>query len=146
LIAIDALAACTQAAHEAVPEHKGEAVVALDARMGELYVAQYTWGQWNEPDTSTYSLIKPHDLMVPRNAMLCGNASKSYPELAALVSGEKGRCVLTQPSAKALLQLAASKAAQGQWQEAKDAHPLYVRNKVAQTTVERELSKASALS
>jgi tRNA threonylcarbamoyladenosine biosynthesis protein TsaB len=145
LIDIDALAACAQAAQDAEPDHKGDVVVALDARMGELYVAQYTWGQWQEPDTRTYSLIKPQDLIMPRNALLCGNASKTYPELAALVRGENGCCVLTQPSAKALLQMAVGKFAQGQWQAAKDAHPLYVRNKVAQTTAERELSKASAL-
>jgi tRNA threonylcarbamoyladenosine biosynthesis protein TsaB len=144
LIAIDALAACAQAAHEAAPEHKDDVVVALDARMGELYVAQYAWGQWREPDTNRYSLIKPTDLIVPSNAMLCGNASKTYPELAALVSGEKGRCVLTQPSAKALLQLAASKAVPALVGKARDAHPLYVRNKVAQTTAEREQSKTNA--
>jgi len=49
-----------------------------------------------------------------------------------------------QPTADALLRLAPALLAAGQAQPADQALPLYVRDKVAQTTAEREALKAAA--
>jgi tRNA threonylcarbamoyladenosine biosynthesis protein TsaB len=85
---------------------------ALDARMGEIY--------WQVFDFANDPLGTP-----------AGEPMLSKADSQSFVLG-------TLPAAHALLGLAASMLAKGQAVRPADALPLYVRNKVAETTAERQ--------
>jgi tRNA threonylcarbamoyladenosine biosynthesis protein TsaB len=116
----------------------------LDARMDEVYVATYTLSADTLNPLEAPRLCRPEDLhlAVPSEAgtVLAGNAAVVYgerwaPALRALPS------VPCLPTATALLRLAPAALAQGLAVRADQAQPLYVRDKVAQTTAEREATK-----
>ena len=131
----------------------------LDARMDEVYVAAYEWadGAWSTRVPS--ALCAPADVAALVQTQLpdwaqalqagdaytgcAGNAWAVYPQALAALSGAR-RVAL--PSANALLRLAPAAWRAGQAVPAADALPLYVRDKVAFTTAEREagLHKAAA--
>lgn len=89
---------------------------ALDARMGEIY-----WQVFN---------FESEALGTPLGEPMLSKADSQNFSLGTL------------PAAHALLGLAAQMLARGQQVAPADALPLYVRNKVAQTTAEREAAKA----
>lgn len=114
----------------------GEEVgVVMDARMGELYAARYRrhalgWDVTGEP-----ALCDPQDL--------CGRWG-GWPRALAgsgvhLLQGLKEEMVWDAPErAKALLSLAQWRFAQGHAVEPEHALPIYLRDKVALTTAQRE--------
>ena len=89
---------------------------ALDARMGEIY--------WQTFDFSSHALGEP-----------VGESQLSKADSQSFVLG-------TLPTALTLLDLAGDMLAKGQQVRPADALPLYVRNKVAETTAEREAARA----
>ena len=113
----------------------------LDARMGEVYAAAYTcragqWGTLRPP-----CLISPAQAAswladMPADSVAAGNALTVYPEIL----GGRGGPALPAigPTAQAIVRLAPAMLAAGLAVDAADALPLYVRDKVAQTTLERE--------
>lgn len=115
-------------AEDARFEHGVNRVVAvLDARMGEVYSAAYAFetGQWHVE--SDIQLGRPDALHIPQNVAAVGNFVPA--NLAAM------------PTATAMLRLAPAMLAAGMAVPADQALPLYVRDKVAQTTLEREAIK-----
>ena len=113
----------------------------LDARMDEVYSAAYQWsaaGQsWQA--VSTLQVSAPEKVQAA-GTVLAGNVFEAYgPRLD--MTGE--RCVAL-PTAAALLRLAPALWAQGLAVPADQAMPLYIRDKVANTTAEREALKAQA--
>jgi tRNA threonylcarbamoyladenosine biosynthesis protein TsaB len=114
----------------------------LDARMDEVYAATYTFGQADQPTATLQAgpwLLKPDELAAhlgdaARQGLLAGNAfdllGHRLPDTAL------GRQP-AWPTAGALLRLAPGLLAAGQAAPAAQAQPLYVRDKVAQTTEER---------
>ncbi|WP_291012241.1 tRNA (adenosine(37)-N6)-threonylcarbamoyltransferase complex dimerization subunit type 1 TsaB [Hydrogenophaga sp.] len=120
----------------------------LDARMGELYVAAYSLGDDGLVEHSPPRLCAPadfadwwrdawpadagHDV---RNDLLAGNVFDGH---GAEFSQVPGRRQPALPTARALLQLAPAALAAGEAVPPHQALPLYVRDKVAQTSVERE--------
>jgi tRNA threonylcarbamoyladenosine biosynthesis protein TsaB len=120
----------------------------LDARMGELYVAAYrvtgaVLVQQQAPCLCTPAELanwwrdawpqdSAHDA---RNDLLAGNVFDSH---GAEFSEVLGRRQPAGPTARALLQLAPAALAAGAAAAPHDALPLYVRDRVAQTTAERE--------
>jgi tRNA threonylcarbamoyladenosine biosynthesis protein TsaB len=131
------------------------AVVAalLDARMDEMYVALYAVdasGVALSPLTPP-RLCAPPDLgpylaqqVQPEAAgwLLAGNVFETY---GAQISDLPGVRQTALPTAEALLRLAPRLLAAGLAVKAQDALPLYVRDKVAQTTAERETLRLSNL-
>jgi len=114
-------------AEDARFEHGVNRVVAvLDARMGEVYSAAYAFaaGQWHVE--SDIQLGKPEALQIS-NGVAVGNFAPA--NLAAM------------PTATAMLRLAPAMLVAGLAVPADQALPLYVRDKVAQTTLEREAIK-----
>ena len=117
----------------------------LDARMDEMYVQRLDGLTASAPGQpgSGVRMIRPENLEVAAGDVLAGNVFGVYaerlPDLAGL------RCVDALPTATAMLRLAPALAAQGHCVPADQALPLYVRNKVAQTTVERAQVKADKL-
>ena len=117
----------------------------LDARMDEMYVLRVdtlTDADAGQPGGGV-QMIRPENLVVGAGDVLVGNVFSVYaqrlPDLAGL------RCVNALPTASAMLRLAPALAARGHCVPADQALPLYVRNKVAQTTVERAQVKADKL-
>ena len=108
-------------------------VAALDARMGEVYAGRYVHdaGAWRREGDMV--LARPDALEVPAGWMLAGNAFAAYG--ASLPPG--ARRVEAVPSAAALLRLAPPLIAAGDAHDAAHALPVYIRDKVAQTTEER---------
>ena len=113
----------------------------LDARMGEVYAAAYAWraGQWDT--LRPPCLISPAQAAswlsdMPADTVVAGNALTAYPEV---VGGRNSPALpAIGPTAQAIVRLAPAMLAAGLAVDAADALPLYVRDKVAQTTLERE--------
>jgi tRNA threonylcarbamoyladenosine biosynthesis protein TsaB len=136
------------------PLPRPERVVAvLDARMDELYVATVVVRPAENPGASGRAwslhlegeavLCAPEALELPPGPVptLAGNALAVYGQrLPAAWQGAVQ--VPAWPTASAVLRLVPDLWAQGQVVDAAGAQPLYVRNKVAQTTEEREQAKA----
>lgn len=111
-------------------------IVALDARMGEVYYGLYAHGRLQ----GEIGVHAPDSVPLPESSgwLACGNGLSSYPvlreRLASVVDCWKPEIM---PSAEAVARLAAPKLARGEAIDPADAAPLYVRNKVAQTVAER---------
>ena len=106
----------------------------LDARMGEVYAASYGYkdGVWDA--ISDIQLCKPEQLQLEAGFSLAGNCLDDANRINAL------------PTATAMLRLAPAMLAAGLGVPADQALPLYVRDKVAQTTAERADLKNQAIS
>lgn len=115
--------------------------------MDEVYAAPFTYTPGHKPvwhaDTEAV-LCKPEALALaftPPVQALCGNAFAAYGE--RLPWPELPRWTAL-PTAQAMLALVPMLLAQGLSVPAEAAMPRYIRNKVAQTTAEREALKPSA--
>ncbi len=103
----------------------------LDARMGEVYVSSYTYkdGFWQA--NSDIKLCKADQLQVEAGFSLAGNCLDEANRIDAL------------PTATAMLRLAPAMLTAGLGVPADQALPLYIRDKVAQTTAERQALKSA---
>jgi tRNA threonylcarbamoyladenosine biosynthesis protein TsaB len=117
----------------------------LDARMDQLYCAiyQFAGGVWLA--TRACELIAPEDaalLSVCQQAQAwAGNVFEAYgPRLRAPPEVALWRAL---PTATAMLRLAPARLAAGEGVAAHEALPVYIRDKVAKTTLERAAEKAS---
>ena len=109
----------------------------LDARMDEMYVQHYACTQNVLTPLGSCALIRPEDLVPDAATLYAGNVFTVYT--GRLPQGLNNITCL--PTAAAMLRLAPVLAASGQCIKAALALPLYVRDKVALTTEERELVK-----
>ena len=120
----------------------------LDARMGELYVAAYGLSDAGLVEQSPPRLCAPGDVADwwrnawpadaahdARTDLLAGNVFDGHGAEFSEVPGERQPAL---PTARALLQLAPAALAEGKAVPPHLALPLYVRDKVAQTSAERE--------
>lgn len=101
----------------------------LDARMGEVYAASFTYSGDVWQANSTTQLCKPEQLHIEAGFSLAGNCLDDQNRIHVL------------PTATAMLRLAPAMLAAGLGVSAELALPLYVRDKVAQTTAERAAIK-----
>jgi tRNA threonylcarbamoyladenosine biosynthesis protein TsaB len=140
LVTLEAMAQACRAATGA-----NEVLAVLDARMGEVYWAQYRYdnGRWLE--VVAPSLCAPQDL-VPHpvdGLAACGNGFAAYPEAFA------GKGFAAQafgdmlPHARDMAVLGVGALAAGLAVPADRAQPLYLRNKVAYTSAERQAINAA---
>ena len=139
LLPVDTLLAVAEEARHAFGAK--QVVAVLDARMDQLYAARYDFeadgplGGNDEP-----LLLSPEALEVPAGWALAGNAFAAYGlRLAPPAIRHEAL-----PTATAMLRLAPALLAAGRTVPAAQAWPLYVRDKVAQTTEERAAIKAAA--
>ncbi|TAL87987.1 MAG: tRNA (adenosine(37)-N6)-threonylcarbamoyltransferase complex dimerization subunit type 1 TsaB [Candidimonas sp.] len=133
-------------------------LVVQDARMGEVYLAVYcplaasateapaAWQElcapilMNSGDVSFWLARKisgwrEHGL---RSLRVVGDALEAYPDLAGLAGGEVALGEPLRPDVGAVAQLAYQAWRRGERVPPEQAAPLYVRDKVAYTTAERE--------
>ena len=111
----------------------------LDARMDEVYVARYTHDGQRWQRGSPVRLAAPEAVDAPAGTVLAGNAFRAYGDRLPAAAPR----VEAAPTAAALLRLAPALIAAGEARAADEALPLYVRDKVAQTTAEREATRAA---
>jgi tRNA threonylcarbamoyladenosine biosynthesis protein TsaB len=113
-------------------------VAVLDARMDEVYFASYEWqgGAWRTVQPP--ALGRPEDVVVPAGWALAGNALALHADRLP----QAIRRIDALPTAQALLRLAPAALAAGPSHAAAEALPLYIRDKVAQTTDERAADRA----
>lgn len=129
---------------EACREQTGAADVlaVLDARMGEVYWAQYRYlDGWQEIVAPTLSA--PKDVLPQGSVRACGNGFSTYAEAFSTASFTASALAQMVPHATQVVRLARLAFAHGGGLPAADAQPLYLRNNVALTIVER-LAKAAA--
>ena len=136
VLGIDTLMAVAQQARE--QDGCIQVLAVLDARMDEVYAGSYEFADGHWQRHGHISLDKPEAIQLPLGWMLAGNAFEVYGE--RLPAGPRFACV---PDAAALLRLAPALLAAGQGVPADQALPLYIRDKVAQTTDERAALKAA---
>lgn len=132
---------CTlQALAEASGEDK--VITCLDARMGEVYHAAYEKiaGEWQvviEP-----GLYKPDAVPAINGKGWSGVGSgwQTYSTQLGVVYGEQLQATQPElsPTARAILQLAQPIFSKGEAHTASEAMPIYIRNRVALKTTERE--------
>ena len=144
VLPIDTLLAVAEEARQA--QGSARVLALLDARMDQVYAAPWAWSEpvgWQAGGETV--VCAPEALALPAGAqawVLAGNgwapygarlpsALQALPRVAAL------------PTARALLSLAPAGLAAGQAVAADQALPLYVRDKVAQTTAERAAAAAA---
>lgn len=128
-------------AERARAEGAHEVLSVLDARMGELYWAQYRftegWTIVTEPGLSAASKISVQG--VP---LICGNGLiAADAELATLPAIDRRPEIM--PHAADILRLALVALQEGRTLHARDAQPLYLRNKIALTSLERMAGAAA---
>ena len=115
----------------------GERVmVALDARMGEVYFGLFERGELLAP----IGVYPPDAVPLPITGgwLACGNGLAAYPLLRERLSPfVESWQVELMPSAEAVIRLAAPRLECGERIDPADAIPFYVRNKVAKTVAER---------
>jgi tRNA threonylcarbamoyladenosine biosynthesis protein TsaB len=146
VLPVDTLQAVAQQARSMLTaDQKPRAVcAALDARMGEVYYAYYNFDSCLSSKYLDYQPKSPLNMVLPDglsdslgSLVLAGNVRPAYDAQlpAALLAAPYLACL---PTATAMLQLAPLLIAAGHLVDAQDALPLYMRDKVAQTTAERE--------
>lgn len=138
VLALDTLMAVAEDARTAgAPEALW---VAVDARMGETYAAHYRHGPQGWQVLAAPALHDPAALAarIP-GAAVAGSSLLAHPEAWAGPGG--ARWPAAAPRAAALLALAQAAWRRGERLDAAEALPLYVRDKVAQTTAERAAAR-----
>ena len=119
--------------------------VAMDARMDEIYAGCYRddgdagWLPVVEPSLTTPQALNDRWRDAPP-AFVAGSALSAFGE--RLQTGDAQRAPVEHGRAAALGWLAAAGLARGDGVPADQALPVYLRDKVAQTTAEREAAKA----
>ena len=141
VVSICTLLALAEAAYEENTEH-AKVIACLDARMGEVYHAAYAlleneWHSVIEP-----GLYKPEAVpAIAGNGWVgAGSGWKTYAEkLSAIYNSQLLTVEPTLlPTARAILKLALPTFESGNAKPAGEAMPIYIRNRVALKTAERE--------
>jgi tRNA threonylcarbamoyladenosine biosynthesis protein TsaB len=130
-------------AEEARADGGGDRVIAmLDARMNEVYAARYAYesGAWRREGEIV--LAQPAAIEAPAGWSLAGNAFEAYGHLLPSHSPR----IAVGPSAAAMLRVAPRLVESGAAHDAAHASPVYIRDKVAQTTEERAQARIGSQS
>ena len=137
LVTLDAMALACRA------QGGGADILAvLDARMGEVY-----WAQYRGADrVAGPALCAPADvapLAAGGPLTACGNGFTAYPQALAHLDCAQGALVAIMPHARELARLAVTAFEAGLGVPAAEAQPLYLRNKIAYTSAERQVINAA---
>lgn len=133
----------TQQQLEQLPEEVKRFFVAMDARMDQVYTAAYEWrSEWQ--CVQAPSVQWPEDICVPTewkdlDFTTVGNAWDAFA--TRWPNALSSKHMHAMPTAQALLRLAPIALEQGLAVLPEQALPIYIRDKVAQTTLEREQLK-----
>ena len=146
IVAVSSLAALALDA----PDNGAPILALIDARMGEVYAARWCRGAdggWTaDVPVALYSPAALAEAIAQAPAPLAGNALTVQAEVLGPLAARLGLASwpAAVPGGAALAVLARAAQARGAWIDPALALPLYVRDKVAQTTAEREALRATA--
>jgi tRNA threonylcarbamoyladenosine biosynthesis protein TsaB len=145
VVPIGTLLVCAESARLHDPSTT-RVLAALDARMDEIYWADYAWDdaqrEWRTVQTA--SLDAPERLVLPDVPFtLAGNAAATFGERLPAVAAARSVDGEALPHALPLAYAALRAFHAGRTVPADQAAPEYVRDKVAQTTAERMADKAA---
>jgi tRNA threonylcarbamoyladenosine biosynthesis protein TsaB len=149
VLPVDTLLAVAEEARFHIDCDKSLRVMSLlDARMDEVYAACYEFNGDVWTQRGDYGLCKPEDLMqslalsVDREVgwQIAGNAHAVY---GARLPAFGPAPIHALPIATAMLRLAPALLASGHAVPGDQALPTYIRDKVAKTTLERQIEKAA---
>lgn len=126
------------------PKPETQFLIALDARMGEVYWARYRFSNDVPERLGEIALNAPKDIDLGGLDYIAGNAIQEYPEYLAKPFSEDRMDTQVLPSAQDILQWAQPLLEAGQTISVECLEPLYIRNKVALTTEERYAATHSA--
>ena len=138
VVGVNTLLALAQASGQA------RVIACLDARMGEIYHAAFVRenGEWLEQ--SATRVCKPETAAKLHSALEgawtgAGSGWAVYGEVLSKIYANNLVKILPNitPTAEAILQLAAPIFTAGEAKPASEAMPIYIRNRVALTTLER---------
>jgi tRNA threonylcarbamoyladenosine biosynthesis protein TsaB len=119
-----------------------DVLAVLDARMGEVYWAQYHADKLVAgPSLCAPAAVAPLPSAGPLTA--CGNGFSAYPDAFAGRPYAGGAHDAIMPHAQQVAQLAVAAFAAGAAVPAAQAQPLYLRNKIAYTSAERQVINAA---
>lgn len=113
-----------------------QVLVAIDARMGEIYCAQYQRndaGVWMGEDTE--AVMKPEQLIEALQSTkgtwaIAGTGWQAYPDLKEALPFTVVETEITLPAAQDMLPLAVTAWHEGKSTKVEDAEPVYLRNEV----------------
>lgn len=135
VVPVVTLLAMAQACYERYG--KSEVLTLLDARMEEVYWARYRYDQaWRIVDEP--ALAAAESVPSAPAAAACGNGLEAYAAAFEEHVFEQRIADIPGPHARHVAQLAQQALARGETVAAREAQPLYLRNKVALTTLERQ--------
>ena len=135
VVTLDAMAL---ACHQQLGLPAGAEVLAvLDARMGEVYWAQYRLADGAAPATVLPPVLSAPEGVQPQGSpVACGNGLSAYAGAFTAAALSRSHADI-MPHAEHIARLAALAFAAGRMVTAAEAQPLYLRNKVAYTQAER---------
>lgn len=146
VLPIDSLMLVAEDARAVLGDARAQSLwVAMDARMSQIYAARYAWaaGVWHVAEAP--ALHDPHALAAQWQAAppvaVAGSALALFAAELALLPGTP-QVPDAASRVQALARLVAQRWAAGAAVDAALALPVYVRDKVAQTTAEREAARA----
>lgn len=113
-----------------------QVLVAIDARMGEIYCAQYRRdnnGNWLGEETE--AVIKPEQFIESVKTLtgewaIAGTGWQAYPELQEMLPLTLIETQITLPAAQDMLPLAITAWNEGKTSKVEEAEPVYLRNEV----------------
>lgn len=156
VIPVNSLLACaerTRAVDAAGDTAPSQVLVALDARMGEVYTGLFRWNDGNGECTGEWdtlgpmAVVPPEAVAVPEQPFwLAGNGAEVHGERLAAAAAAQRVVAEAMPHAAAVLALARRALARGETVDPAQAAPLYLRDKVAQTVAERQAAAAARAS
>lgn len=142
LVPIDAFTAIAEECRRADPSAR-RVLVAIDARMSELYVAALGWTDDRWTFVQAPHLARPDALVAPDGDDWVG-AGSGFAIDAAVARFARPVTADVSPRASTMLGLVDAFVAAGRDVDAADAAPLYLRDQVALTVAERARAAASA--
>ena len=121
-------------------------IACLDARMGEIYHAAFVRENGKRIEQSATKVCKPEASPVLDGSWVgVGSGWAAYGEILSKIYAQNLTKTIAHdlyykvtPTAEAILQLALPIFAAGLAKPASEAAPIYIRNRVALTTIERE--------
>ena len=150
VLAIDSLLIVAEDARlqQAGDAETWDLVVAMDARMDEAYAGRYRWaqGRWQTLQAAGLYPVPALTSLWADAAGVQAVAGSALTAFSGRVAWPAGARHIPQEHdrAAALLNLAVQAARAGEGVDAAQALPLYLRDKVAQTTQERDAVRAAA--
>ena len=114
-------------------------IVCTDARMGEVYFAALEKNEEAWVELSATQVCKPEaaPMLASDDWVGVGSGWAVYDKVLSAHFSVTEKLPHITPTAEAILQLAAPIFAAGQAKPASDARPIYIRNRVALTSLER---------